>query len=173
VLIWADRRARRRPSYKGIAALRLCEPARRLAAAAATLGALGLAGCSYALESMSSKPDLDLKQTDSIIRPGADRPTPVTAAEPEEADLVYARAAGADVLRANAKANSVPWQNPQTGVGGNITPLATSHSEGGLPCRDFLASYGRGGAQAWLQGSACRTASGEWHVKSLKPLKSS
>jgi surface antigen len=67
----------------------------------------------------------------------------------------------------------VPWQNPQTGVGGNITPLASSHSEGGMPCRDFLASYGRGGAQAWLHGSACRTASGEWHVKSLKPLKSS
>jgi surface antigen len=67
----------------------------------------------------------------------------------------------------------VPWQNPQTGVGGNITPLASSHSEGGFPCRDFLASYVRGRAQSWLQGSACRTASGEWQVKSLKPLKSS
>jgi surface antigen len=121
---------------------------------------------------MSAKPDLDVKQTDSTIRPVADRAAPATA-EPAEADLVYARAAAADALGGNAKANSVPWQNPQTGVGGNITPLATSHSEGGLPCRDFLASYGRGGAQAWLHGWACRTASGEWHVKSLKPLKSS
>jgi surface antigen len=118
---------------------------------------------------MSAKPDLDVKQTDSTIRPGTDR---AAAAEPAEADLVYARAAAADALGGNAKANSVPWQNPQTGVSGNITPLATTHSEGGLPCRDFLASYVRGGAQSWLQGSACRTARGEWEVKSLKPLKS-
>ena len=62
-------------------------------------------------------------------------------------------------------------QNPQTGAGGNITPLATSYSEGGLPCRDFLASYVHGGSQAWLQGAACRTSHGKWEVKSLKPLK--
>ena len=58
----------------------------------------------------------------------------------------------------------MPWQNPQTGAGGNITPLATSYSEGGLPCRDFLASYVHGAAQDWLQGAACRTASGAWEV---------
>jgi len=121
---------------------------------------------------MSSKPDLEGKQaTNSTSLPTADRTD--SATEPAEADLAYARAAAADALGDSAKANSVPWRNPQTGVGGNITPLAASHSEGGLPCRDFLASYVRGGAQSWLQGSACRTASGEWHVKSLKPLKSS
>jgi surface antigen len=135
-------------------------------------GALGLASCSYAIDSMSAKSDLDAKQTTSTSQPAADR-TDSVAAEPAEADLAYARAAAADALGTSAKANSVPWQNPQTGVGGNITPLASSHSEGGFPCRDFLASYVRGRAQSWLQGSACRTASGEWQVKSLKPLKSS
>ena len=120
---------------------------------------------------MSPKPDLDEKQATSTTQSAAGRTQPVTA-EPAEADLAYARAAAADALGDGAKANSVPWHNPQTGVGGNITPLASSHSEGGLPCRDFLASYVRGGAQAWLQGSACRTARGEWQVKSLKPLKS-
>jgi len=137
------------------------------------LGVLGLAGCSYALDSMSSKPDLNEKQASSTSQPSADRIDPTAAAEPAEADLAYARAAAVDALGDNGKANSVPWHNPQTGVGGNITPLAASHSEGGFPCRDFLASYVRAGAQSWLQGSACRTASGEWHVKSLKPLKSS
>ncbi len=137
------------------------------------LGALGFAGCSYELDSMSSKPDVDVKHADSTSRPAVDRTGAPAATEPTEADLVYARAAAADALGNSTKANSVPWQNPQTGVGGNITPLASSHSQGGLPCRDFLASYVRSGAQSWLQGSACRTASGEWHVKSLKPLKSS
>ncbi len=61
----------------------------------------------------------------------------------------------------------MPWQNPQTGAGGNITPLATSYSEGGLSCRDFLASYVHGGSQDWLQGAACRTSRRQ--VGSQKP----
>jgi surface antigen len=93
-------------------------------------------------------------------------------AQVSNADLAYARAAAADVLSRGGKVNSVPWHNPQTGVGGNITLLATSRDRVGVPCRDFLASYVSGASQAWLQGSACRSARGEWQVKSLKPLKS-
>src|SRR5580692_6964480 len=73
----------------------------------------------------------------------------------------------------SGKDASVPWQNPNTGAGGNITPLATSYNEGGVPCRDFLASYAHGGSEDWLQGAACRTSQGNWEVKSLKPLKRS
>jgi surface antigen len=135
--------------------------------------ALACGGCSYQLDSMLSKPDADLDHTGSIARlPGADSGSaPAAATEPSPADLAYARAAAAEALAHNAKGNSVPWRNPQTGVGGNITPLA-SHTEDGAACRDFLASYMRAGSQAWLQGSACRTARGEWEVRSLKPLKS-
>lgn len=118
---------------------------------------------------MFSKPDAEV--TGSIGRPGAQRAVPTTA-EVSEADLAYARAAATDALARGAKGNSVPWQNPQTGVGGNITPLASSYSEDGLPCRDFLASYVSGASQGWLQGAACRSAGGEWQVKSLKPLQS-
>ncbi len=85
-------------------------------------------------------------------------------------DLAYARAAASDALARGSKDSSVPWQNPETGAGGNITPLATSYSEGGRPCRDFLASYVHGGSQDWLQGAACRTAAGDWKVERLKPL---
>jgi surface antigen len=173
VLISRDQWARSGSLYRGITALRLSGPPGSAALAAALLGALGLGGCSYALESMSSKSELEAKATNSAAQPADDRAGRPAAAAPEEADLAYARAAAADALGHGAKANSVPWQNPQTGVSGNITPLATTYSEGGLPCRDFLASYVRGSAQSWLQGSACRTARGEWEVKSLKPLKSS
>ena len=96
--------------------------------------------------------------------------TPAADVPVSDADLAYARAAAAAALTRGDKANSVPWRNPQTGVGGNITPLAAAHSEGGLPCREFLASYGHDGAQGWLTGSACRTSRGDWEVKSLKPL---
>lgn len=118
---------------------------------------------------MLSKPDADVAHTGSLAHVAAS--APAAATEPSPVDLAYARAAAADALAQDAKGNSVPWRNPQTGVGGNITPLA-SHDEEGQACRDFLASYGRAGSQAWLQGSACRSARGEWQVKSLKPLKS-
>jgi surface antigen len=123
---------------------------------------------------MFSKPDAEVEQTGSIAHLSAAAGAPATAAntDPSPTDLAYARAAAADALAHGTKGNSVPWRNPQTGVGGNITPLASSHTEDGLPCRDFLASYMRAGAQSWLQGSACRTARGDWEVKSLKPLKS-
>ena len=134
--------------------------------------ALTCGGCSYQLDSMLSKPDADVDQTGSIARLPAAAGARAATIEPSPVDLAYARAAAADALTRDTKGNSVPWRNPQTGVGGNITPLASSHTEGGLPCRDFLASYMRAGAQAWLQGSACRTARGEWEVKSLTPLKS-
>ena len=119
---------------------------------------------------MFSKNDSDTETTGSIVRPGGDA---VAAATPSQADLAYASAAASDVLARGGRDASVPWQNPQTGAGGNITPLATAYSEGGLPCRDFLASYVQGGSQNWLQGAACRTTSGAWQVKRLKPLKPS
>ena len=96
----------------------------------------------------------------------------VTAATPSEVDLAYARAVAADVLARGGKDSSIPWENPHTGAGGNITPLAASYSEGAFTCRDFLASYVRGrsaGLAARCEPAA--RASGKWEVKSLKPLK--
>jgi surface antigen len=140
----------------------------------AVVSALGVSGCSYQLSSMFSKDDSDTQPTGSIARPGGEaNPVASTATTPSEDDLAYARAAVTDVLARGGKDASVPWQNPQTGAGGNITPLATAYSEGGLPCRDFLASYVHGGSQDWLSGAACRTSSGAWEVTRLKPLKSS
>jgi surface antigen len=131
---------------------------------------LAAGGCSFQLHSLLSKDEADGDQTGSITRPADQAGHPAGA---QEVDLAYARAAVSDVLAHNSKDTSVPWQNPNTGAGGNITPLATAYSEGGLPCRDFLASYEHGGSQDWLQGAACRTAQGSWEVKSLKPLKPS
>ena len=118
---------------------------------------------------MLSKPDAQTDVSGSIGHAAA---KPDRDAKVSQADLAYARAAAAAALERGVKDNSVPWRNPQTGVGGNITPLAAAYSEGGQSCRNFLASYVNGGAQSWLQGSACRTARGEWQVKNLKPMSS-
>lgn len=167
-----DPKACRKPVYKGTGALRLCRPLRRFAAAAAAiLAALPAAGCSYRLNSMSSKGSADLDQTASIARPGQPPADAASAAPLAEVDLAYARATAAEALARGGRDISIPWENPHTGAGGNITPIATAYNQAGSTCRDFLASYMRGQRQSWLQGEACRSARGDWEVKSLKPLK--
>jgi surface antigen len=186
----------------GTAALRLCRSlwARAIPVKpiAAFLSLLALSGCSYQLGSLVSSDDSGAQVTGTInpsahassravskaaaaaspqVPPrGAPQASPQASAlaSPQaELDLAYARAAAAEALSRGNRDASLPWQNPHSGAGGNITPLATSYSEAGLACRDFLASYMHGGSQDWLEGAACQTASGSWQIRRLKPLKSS
>ena len=87
-----------------------------------------------------------------------------------EGDLFYTRAAASEVLARGHKDASAPWENPSTGARGTVTPIGATNIQDGVTCREFLASYIRADAQAWLQGEACRAAPGRWEVKSLKPL---
>lgn len=133
------------------------------------IGTFAVGGCAYQLGSLASNGGADVEQTGALGRP----PHEADVVPPPEVDLAYARAVAADALARGGRDDSVPWHNPNTGAGGNITPLATSYGEGTLTCRDFLASYVRGQTEAWLQGEACRTDHGKWEVKSLTPLNRS
>ena len=90
---------------------------------------------------------------------------------PTETDLAFARNAASDVLTKGDKDSSQPWQNPETGARGSVTPLAQTYSSDGRTCRDFLASYVNGTAQDWLQGAACKSEHGRWEIHTLKPWK--
>jgi 17 kDa outer membrane surface antigen len=93
---------------------------------------------------------------------------PQTAAElPAEGDLAIARAAVSEVLSKGA--SSMPWENPQTGARGTVTPLASVYNQAGIACRDFLASFVKNGSETWLQGAACRAKRGKWEVRNLRP----
>jgi surface antigen len=169
VLAWRGRQAGGRPLYSGTGSLRLCW--RCLLGLAALICGLAAGGCSFQLHSLLAQDEADVDQTGSINRPAVQSRRGKDTAVRSESDLAYARAAASDVLAHGGKDSSVPWQNPNTGAGGNITPLAAAHLEDGLSCRGFLASYVHGDSQDWLEGSACRTGQGNWEVKSLKPLK--
>ncbi len=82
-------------------------------------------------------------------------------------DLAVASAATTKLL---AHGSGGPWENPQTGARGTITPLAAVYRDNGVECRDFLASYVHDRAEAWMQGEACRDG-GRWEVRSLKPWR--
>jgi surface antigen len=187
--VWDGREWCRRHLYNdnGTAALRLCRLLRRarpipLKSVAAILSLMAVSGCSYQLASLVSTDDSG-PQVTGTIKPSANaasgRPSKSSSqalqqASPQaELDLAYARAAAAEALSRDSRDASLPWQNPHSGARGNITPLATSYSEAGMACRDFLASYMHGDSQDWLEGAACRTASGTWEIRRLKPLKSS
>jgi surface antigen len=94
-------------------------------------------------------------------------------AVPTESDLAFARNAASDVLTRGEKDASQPWENPETGARGSVTPLAQAYSSEGRTCRDFLASYVNGNSESWLQGAACQTGRGRWEIHKLKPWRQS
>jgi surface antigen len=83
-------------------------------------------------------------------------------------DIVAASEATAALL---SRGKGGPWENPQTGARGTITPIAAVYRDNGAECRDFLASYVHDKAEAWMQGEACRTGAGRWEVRTLKPWR--
>ena len=124
---------------------------------------VGSGGCSLSRTDGAFARMDDNEVTGSI---GAARPP-----EPTETDLAFARNAASDVLTKGDKDASQPWENPETGARGSVTPLAQAYSSDGRTCRDFLASYVNGRSESWLQGAACKVGHGEWEIHTLKPWR--
>lgn len=155
--------------YSGCGRARLW---RALPLAAGLTLALAAGGCSI----NTSRFDSLFASSDSSDSTGAVTPPPGTkgvAELPPAGDLAYARAAASDVLARGSKDDSAPWENPNTGARGTITPIASAYTQDGLTCRDFLASYVSGTSQSWMQGEACKQNKGVWEVRALKPWKRS
>src|SRR5262249_23290533 len=131
---------------------------------------LFLGGCSIPIGTLFNKSETDT--TGSIDPVG----NAMAAMEPQitgmpDADLVLARAPATDVLSQGGKDVSQDWANRATGARGSVTRLPSSYTENGNPCREFLVSHVQGKAETWLQGDACRFATGQWQVRSLKPWR--
>ena len=123
-------------------------------------------GCSM------SRTDSAFAKMDDNDMTGAIGPAQAKGAAPTEGDLAFARNAASDVLTKGDKDSSQPWENPETGARGSVTPLAQAYpSADGRTCRDFLASYVNGSNQSWLQGAACQTGRGRWEIHTLKPWR--
>jgi surface antigen len=129
---------------------------------------VGASGCSL------SRTDAAFAKTDDKDLTGSLGAAQAKASMPTESDLAFARNAASDVLTKGDKDASQPWENPETGARGSVTPLAQAYnSEDGRTCRDFLASYVNGRTESWLQGAACQAGHGRWEIHSLKPWRRS
>ncbi|WP_371135580.1 RT0821/Lpp0805 family surface protein [Bradyrhizobium sp.] len=127
---------------------------------------LGSGGCSLSRGdgAFARMEDKDREVTGSI--------GPAQPSVPTETDLALARTAASDVLTKGTKDSSQPWENPETGARGSVTPLAQAYSsDDGRICRDFLASYVNGRSESWLQGAACKAGHGRWEIHTLKPWR--
>jgi surface antigen len=155
--------------YSGSVSARLW---RRLPLAAGLAFGLAAGGCSLntsQFDSVFGNGSEASGQTSSITPPPG---TKSSSKMPPARDLAYARAAVREVLRRGEKDGSQPWENPDSGARGTITPIASAYTQDGQTCRNFLASYVSGASQSWLQGEACKDQ-GAWEVRSLKPWKQS
>jgi surface antigen len=126
---------------------------------------VGSGGCSLSRTDGAFAKMEDTEVTGSVAAAQASLPAPT------ESDLAFARNAASDVLTKGDKDSSQPWENPETGARGSVTPLAQAYSSEGRTCRDFLASYVNGRAESWLQGAACQTGQGRWEIHTLKPWR--
>jgi surface antigen len=126
---------------------------------------VGAGGCSLNRTDSSFARMGDSDMTGSLGAARSEGPAPT------EADLAFARNAASDVLTKGDKDSSQPWENPETGARGSVTPLAQAYSSEGRTCRDFLASYVNGHSESWLQGAACQSGQGRWEIHTLKPWK--
>lgn len=125
----------------------------------------GVGGCSV------SRNDDAFARMEAKDRTGSIAAAQAGTAVPTESDLAFARNAAADVLTKGTKDSSQPWENPETGARGSVTPLAEAYASDGRTCRDFLASYVNGRSESWLQGAACQSEKGRWEIHTLKPWR--
>ena len=138
--------------------------------------ALTAGGCSfsYQLGSLFEKTSEEAKTESTGSVPDTRSSAPAKEKAASDNDLNYARAAASEVLKRGGKGSSQPWENPETGARGTVTPIASVYSQDGFTCQDFLASYVRAGSsEDWMRGEACRIHKGNWEVRSLKPWKTS
>jgi 17 kDa outer membrane surface antigen len=134
---------------------------------ALVLVGIGTGGCSL------SRTDSSFARMGSDVTNSIGPSAQAGPAVPTETDLAFARNAASDVLTRGEKDASQPWENPDTGARGSVTPLAQAYSSEGRTCRDFLASYVKGNSESWLQGAACQIGHGQWEIHTLKPWRQS
>jgi len=61
---------------------------------------------------------------------------------------------------------TVPWQNPDTGHSGAVTPTRTYQTASGTFCREYQQSVTIDGKSEQVTGTACRQPDGSWRAAS-------
>ncbi len=91
---------------------------------------------------------------------------------PEEARR--ARAALAVALDPQGNGKAVKWDNPESGMHGDISASGSPFVEADEICRSFTASLRTdAGVAKAAEGKACKISADEWVLRKLQPRKQS
>ena len=82
----------------------------------------------------------------------------------DKADQLYAERTADVALESNPSGQSSTWSNPDSGNSGTITPVRTSYSNSGQPCREYQQTVTIGGETQQAYGTACRQEDGSWRI---------
>jgi 17 kDa outer membrane surface antigen len=96
-----------------------------------------------------------------------------TAAEPAlpESALRLRVARIQQALERDLSGDAMSWNDPATGVAGEVRPVRTARSRQYGWCRDFAEHIRSAGRAYSLQGTGCRNASGIWDIVELGPAR--
>jgi surface antigen len=84
----------------------------------------------------------------------------------DKADAQYAAQNAQKALENSPSGQSMPWQNPQSGNSGSITPKAPYQNASGQYCREYTQTIVVGGQKQQGYGTACRQDDGTWQIVS-------
>ena len=84
----------------------------------------------------------------------------------DKADAAYANRNAQTAFETAPPGQTLPWQNPQSGNSGSVTPKAPYQNSNGQYCREFTQTIVVGGQQQQGYGTACRQSDGTWQIVS-------
>ncbi len=141
--------------------------ARRVALRLAFFAGLGstLAGCSFSIPSLTAKPARG-ETTGSISpAPAARKLFPDLGPEEDR----RARAALAVALDPQGNGKPVKWDNPESGIAGEVAASGAPFVEADEICRAFTTSLEPvAGSRKRAEGTACRASADDWILRRLE-----
>lgn len=82
----------------------------------------------------------------------------------DKADIAYANQTTQTALESSQPGQTLPWNNPQSGVSGTVTPSNYYQTAGGQYCREYTQTINVGGRVEEGVGRACRQPDGSWRM---------
>ncbi|MCC7260018.1 MAG: glycine zipper 2TM domain-containing protein [Alphaproteobacteria bacterium] len=83
----------------------------------------------------------------------------------DRADMQYHDQTAQRALENSRSGESLPWQNPQSGHSGTITPINVVRDSSGQYCREYTQTVNVGGRTEQAYGMACRQPDGTWRIQ--------
>lgn len=82
----------------------------------------------------------------------------------DRADMEYYNSTSQRALETAQPGQTLPWNNPQSGNSGTITPSNYYQTASGQYCREYTQTINVGGKRQEGYGRACRQPDGSWQI---------